>query len=124
MENKLCTECGKPFYGRSDRKFCDDHCRNLHNNKLNSNITNYMRNVNNALRKNRRTLENFFLNNTKRVRWQQLAAEGFDFSVHTHSRTSKRGGQWLYCYEFGYMQCKSEYILIEKRKLTDVPDLS
>ncbi len=117
MESRSCHQCGEAFYGRSDKKFCDEYCRNLHNNKLNSDITNYMRNINNALRKNRRTLEAFYLNNSKRIRWQQLALEGFDFSVHTHFQPSKRGGQWLYCYEFGYIYCKPDIILIKKRKL-------
>ncbi|MBN2521295.1 MAG: hypothetical protein JXB17_12355, partial [Bacteroidales bacterium] len=53
---KLCTECGEPIHGRSDKKFCCDQCRNIFNNRLNSNLNNYMRNINNVLRKNRRIL--------------------------------------------------------------------
>ncbi|MEP7253841.1 MAG: hypothetical protein ABI683_15720, partial [Ginsengibacter sp.] len=54
---KLCLTCGKQVKGRTDKKFCDDYCRNNYNNQLKSNSTNLIRNVNNALGKNRRILE-------------------------------------------------------------------
>ena len=59
-ENKsyrVCPECGDRIIGRSDKKFCSDQCRNTYNNKLNSDATNTVRNINNILRKNRRVLE-------------------------------------------------------------------
>ena len=56
MEKK-CPECGAPIKGRIDKKFCSDLCRNAYNNKQNSDTTNYMRTVNNILRKNRRLLQ-------------------------------------------------------------------
>ena len=55
-QEKSCEECGKAIFGRIDKRFCSDQCRNSFNNRLNSDITNYIRNVNNALRKNRRIL--------------------------------------------------------------------
>ncbi|MBL7762218.1 MAG: DUF2116 family Zn-ribbon domain-containing protein, partial [Chitinophagaceae bacterium] len=52
-----CLNCGKPLKGRSDKKFCDDSCRNNYNNQLKSIVNNQMRNINNVLGKNRRILE-------------------------------------------------------------------
>jgi len=54
---KPCMACGKPIKGRSDKKFCDDYCRNSYNNDLKSDSNNYVRNINNGLRKNRRILK-------------------------------------------------------------------
>ena len=51
-----CLECGRSLIGRSDKKFCSDDCRTNHNNKQNSDQTNYIRRVNNILRKSRRIL--------------------------------------------------------------------
>jgi len=51
---KKCAECGDEFIGRADKKFCSDQCRSAFNNKLNSDHSQFMRNVNNILRKNRR----------------------------------------------------------------------
>jgi hypothetical protein len=41
--------------GRED-KICSDGCRNAYNNKINKDSTNFMRNINNKLRKNYRIL--------------------------------------------------------------------
>ena len=53
---KRCLECTDEFIGRADKKFCCDGCRSSYNNKLNSDTTNFVRNINNILRKNRRIL--------------------------------------------------------------------
>ena len=49
--NKLCPECGDKIIGRADKKFCCDACRNSHNNALNKDSKNLVRNINNRLRK-------------------------------------------------------------------------
>jgi predicted nucleic acid-binding Zn ribbon protein len=48
---KNCLECGEKNCGRG-QKFCSDGCRNAYNNKINKDSNNYMRNINNKLRKN------------------------------------------------------------------------
>ena len=54
---KNCPECGNIILGRIDKKFCSDMCRNNYNNKLKAVDVNYVRNINNILKKNRRILE-------------------------------------------------------------------
>ncbi len=56
MTVKNCLACERPIKGRTDKKFCDDSCRNNYNNRLNSDATPLIRNINNILRKNRRIL--------------------------------------------------------------------
>ncbi len=111
MMSKTCLECGHIFYGRTDKKFCEDHCRNLHNNRLNSDSTNYIRNINNALRKNRRILEALHQHNVKHTHYQFLAMSGFNFSLHTHCQT-KKNVTWFYCYEFGYCVYNADSVAI------------
>ena len=53
---KSCLQCGDKISGRSDKKFCSDYCRNAFNNDQNRDVNNYVRNINNILRKNRRIL--------------------------------------------------------------------
>ena len=36
MEKRRCLECNEEIIGRSDKKFCDDQCRNAYNNKKGS----------------------------------------------------------------------------------------
>ena len=50
--SKTCPECGDKIVGRIDKKFCSDGCRNAHNNNVNKDGKNLIRNINNRLRKN------------------------------------------------------------------------
>ena len=57
MTPKSCLLCQKTIRGRSDKKFCNDYCRNVYNNQNKSIQNNLVRNINNALGKNRKILE-------------------------------------------------------------------
>ena len=114
---KLCLTCSKPIKGRTDKKFCDDYCRNNYNNQLKSNTTNHVRNINNALGKNRRILENFFgkediIKTTK----DKLLEKGFQFKYITHTYTNKKGNVYFFCYDVGYLPLENDWYLLVKRK--------
>ncbi len=65
--SNYCLECSEPLRGRFDKKFCGDSCRNVYNNRVNGNVNNYVRNVNNVLRKNRRILDSLFKMGDKQI---------------------------------------------------------
>lgn len=114
---RYCRECTKPLKGRQDKKFCDDFCRNAFNNKLNSDQNNYVRNINNVLRKNRRLLEEAVRpEEMGKCARQKLADAGFDFKFHTHQYINKRGQPYFFCYEYGYLNLDGDWLLIVKRK--------
>lgn len=116
MEKSVCPECGDLIKGRVDKKFCSDLCRNAFNNKLNANTTNYVRNINNSLRKNRRILEGNLQGDTSKIAKQKLIDKGFNFNFYTNIITTKTNNTYFYCYEFGYLPLENDYILIVKRK--------
>ena len=116
MEEKHCPECGRPVYGRTDKKFCSDACRNAYNNKANSASTNYMRNVNNALAKNRRILVELNPEGKKKTHRDKLLKKGFDFEFHTNTYTTKAGDVYHFCYEQGYLNLENGYVLLVERK--------
>lgn len=116
MEKKVCLDCGETIKGRSDKKFCNDICRNSYNNKLNSDTTNYVRNVNNILRKNRRILEENLKGETTTMSKQKLIDKGFNFKYYTNQIVTKNNHTYVYCYEFGYLLLEKEMVLIVKRK--------
>jgi predicted nucleic acid-binding Zn ribbon protein len=117
IEQKVCLECGSKIIGRADKKFCSDQCRVAYNNRLNSNETNFMRNVNNVLRKNRRILIDLNTTGKSRVSREKLHEKGFDFSLFTSTYTTKEGSLYHYCYEQGYLQVdKSWYLLVVKKE--------
>ena len=114
---KVCLECGQNIRGRSDKRFCDDSCRNAYNNKLNSDQTNLIRNVNNILRKNRRVLVDVLDGEgmTKAPR-EKLKRLGFDFRFHTHTFVNSKGQVYNFIYEMGYLPLENDWILIVQKK--------
>ena len=116
-EPTTCLLCEKPLKGRSDKKFCDDYCRAAYNNELKSASNNYIRNVNNALGKNRRILESLLPEGeaTAKANQDKLLQLGFQFKYHTHQYTTKNGNNYFYVYEYGYLPLENNWFLIVKR---------
>lgn len=116
MKKNNCLECGEEIKGRADKKFCDDSCRNNHNNKLNSEGNNLVRNVNNILRKNRRTLKAILKREEHiNVSRQKLVDQQFNFKYYTHIVNTKNNTTYYYCYEFGYRMLENNFFMIVKQ---------
>ena len=113
-----CIECSKPLRGRIDKKFCDDMCRNSYNNKLNSDSNAYVRNINNALRRNRRILEQAIpiVDEMSKITKQKMLEKGFRFKYLTHTYVNKKGNTYYFCYEYGYLLLENDWVLVVKRK--------
>lgn len=120
QSEKLCLECSAPFRGRIDKKFCSDVCRIAFNNRLNSDDINYVRNVNNILRKNRRILMSMNPTGKNKVSHDKLKSHGFNFNYFTSTYRTREGAQYYYCYEHGYLPIEKEwYLLVIKKEFTD-----
>ena len=115
MHNAICPECGDKIIGRSDKKFCSDACRNAYNNKQNKVVTNYMRNINNKLRKNHRLLEEHNTEGKTKVNREKLIHAGFDFDFVTQIVTYKNGSQYFFVYNQGYKILDNNWLLIVKK---------
>jgi predicted nucleic acid-binding Zn ribbon protein len=113
-----CLTCNKPVRGRTDKKYCDDYCRNTFNNRLKSSVNNLVRNINNALVKNRRILEKFFINDEEIIKTtkEKLLQEGFQFKYITHTCATKKGIVYFFCYDLGYLPLENNWYLLVKRK--------
>lgn len=114
-ENK-CQECGEKLIGRVDKKFCSDQCRISFNNRLNSDSTNYVRNVNNILRKNRRILEELNPTGKTRVSGEKLKVAGLNLNYFTSIYKTKEGAMYKFCYEQGYLEIEKGQFLLVVRK--------
>ncbi|MDX1651121.1 MAG: hypothetical protein R3277_01430 [Brumimicrobium sp.] len=113
---RLCLECETPLNGRKDQKFCGDYCRNTYNNRQNEDANNYMRRINNILRKNRRILDRLNPKGKKTVDAMTLAEEGFNFHYFTNIYTTQKGSEYKFCYDRGYLKLENdEYMLVHKQ---------
>ena len=113
-----CHACNKPIRGRTDKKFCDDYCRNSFNNQLKADSNNLVRNINNALRRNRRILEDLLDPNepVAKTSRDKLLHEGFHFKYLTHTYTNAKGNIYYFCYEYGYLALENDRYLIVRGK--------
>jgi len=118
LEKKVCLNCAKGIQGRSDKKFCDDYCRNNYNNQLKAYSNNFIRNINNALRKNRSILEALLpeKEETTKITRQQMLMKGFQFKYLTHTYTTKKGSVYLFCYDYGYLELEGDWLLLVRIK--------
>lgn len=116
---RQCLECGSPFRGRLDKKFCSDSCRVAHHNRLNADENRYVRRVNNILRKNRRILMKMSASGKHRVRYENLRSHGFDFNHFTSTYRRRDGNRYYYCYEHGYLPINNYWCLLVKRRTGD-----
>jgi hypothetical protein len=112
--DKTCLECGDKIVGREDKKFCTDGCRNAYNNK---DSTNFMRNVNNKLRKNYRILSALNVDGKAKTTKSKLLSKGFDFEFFTNILTTNTGNTYYFVYDQGYRILESDYYMLVKKEI-------
>jgi predicted nucleic acid-binding Zn ribbon protein len=117
MAQRKCLECGEPFYGRSDKKFCSDQCRNSHNNRLDVDTKNLIRNTNNRLRKNYKILTNLNKSGKTKITRLKLFDQNFDFHFFTSIYTTKTGSVYYYVYDQGYLELENDFYLLIRKNI-------
>ena len=115
--NKTCLECSDKIVGREDKKFCSDGCRNSYNNKINKDSTNFMRNVNNKLRKNYRILCALNVDGNSKTTRTKLLSKGFDFEFFTNILNTKTGNTYYFLYDQGYLALENDYYMLVKKDI-------
>ncbi|MDL2144062.1 MULTISPECIES: hypothetical protein [Flavobacterium] len=114
---KTCLECSEKIVGREDKKFCSDSCRNAYNNKINKDSTNFMRNVNNKLRKNYRILSELNPNGKSKATRDKMTNKGFDFDFFTNILQTKTGNTYYFLYDQGYRSLDNDYFMLVKKEI-------
>ena len=107
-----CKECGKPLIGRIDKKFCNDQCRFLYNNKKKRVHEAAILNINQQLRKNRTIIKSLNPVGKTTVRRSLLKNMGFSFDFFTHTYRTDKGITYYFTYEYGYTLIEDEKIVL------------
>lgn len=111
---KLCLKCKAPVEGRADKKFCDHLCKSSyynHHKPENSVLTK----INQVLRKNRQILSDFNPDGKTRISRNKLIAAGLNLQYHTQSHTTQKGHQYIFCYDYGYLDLGGDDFLLVKK---------
>ena len=113
MKN-VCLECGAAIIGRSDKKFCNDMCRNSWHNRIYREQKNLTAGVNSLLASNRRILKNLYDTGMRKVSRRVLEEEKFDFGHFTSFSRNYLGRITYRCYEYEYYSDLRRNITISK----------
>ena len=97
-----CHNCNKPIKGRTDKKFCDAHCRSTYHNDQKSRTDAICKQINKILLRNRNILKSC-INIESSISRTALIQEGFSFEYYTHvSSNGRNNNPIIYCYDIGY----------------------
>ena len=114
-EKRYCQCCAQVLYGRLDKKFCDEGCRNNFNNQQNSVQNKEIRIINRVLKRNRAILLAILSVGEKptKVDREYLLLEGFNFRYMTHQEVGSDGQSYQICYDVGLISLKNrEYQIV------------
>jgi predicted metal-dependent RNase len=116
-EVRKCGYCDERIRGRSDKKFCNDVCRNAFNNRVNGELNASIRSINSKLKKNRRVLESLLPKNVPfiQLKTQTLLQKGFLMNYFTHTLQSPKGSIYFFCYDYGYTSKGEDVVLVKKK---------
>ncbi len=111
-QERFCLFCGRQLYGRTDKKYCDDNCRNNHHYDIKKNNDESVKKVNAVLLHNRDVLR--LLNNGSRslVKKQLLINHCFDFDVITGLYKTKKGMEYRVVYDYAYRNVNEDDVLL------------
>lgn len=115
---KTCTQCGKPLYGRSDKIFCDDNCRNTFNRHKreyqrsldHSNMPEIFRIIkrNYEILKSITVGEALEINTRIQIPAEELIKKGLNIKFYTSSYTDDQG-TWKFCFERGWLMDMEDF---------------
>ena len=109
-----CLECGdKISYGRSDKKFCCEECRNRHHNHQARSSRTVKRKIASILEKNYEILDNLVRTGIGTVWISDVMAVGFNPSYVTSFRKINGHGQYG-CFDIVYVMTSDRLSSISK----------
>ena len=110
--------CDKVLQGRSDKRFCDIHCKSsYHYRKSLDDAPRFYNKVDNQLKLNRKILKQYNKAGKATIRTEIILKLGFDPNFFTHFWKNTKGDVYLFVYEYGYLKKREgnneKYILVQ-----------
>ena len=116
-DKKQCLYCGETLKGRSDKKYCNLHCKSAYQYEMSKNRPErFFNKVDNQIRLNRKSLKEFNKGGKVTVRKELLTDLGFTDQFFTHTWKNQKGDTYHFIYEYGYLKRmekgKEKYVLV------------
>ncbi|NJB72888.1 hypothetical protein GGR42_003386 [Saonia flava] len=114
---KECLYCKKVLIGRTDKKYCNLHCKSAYQyQKEKEQPKRFYNKVDNQLKLNRKILKEYNKGGKVTVRAEVLSNLGFNPNFFTHYWKNQKGDVYLFVYEYGFLKRnengKNKYVLI------------
>ena len=114
-----CLECGEPIrYGRTDKKFCSEECKNRYHNQLANNYLKLHSKIMHTLDKNHRILAHCLANGLSSVSLGDAIQWGFNPDFVTGVDRNRLRPEYR-CFDIKYL--RSETTLYHISKIEDTP---
>lgn len=114
VEKRTCLYCNRELTGRSDKRFCDDGCRNNYNYQRNKRNNDVINKTNKSLLYNRNILKSIVKHGKRIVKKQLLVEKQFDFDVITGIRKTSKLYEYNLLYDYAYRCINEDDVLIVK----------
>lgn len=112
-----CLNCHKKLIGRSDKKYCDHHCKSSYQYQVKKASEGLYLKIDKQLKTNRKILKAYNKKGLTTIRKDVLFSEGFNPKFFTHYWKNPKGQVYLFCYEFGFLalehQKADKYLLVQ-----------
>jgi len=112
-----CKVCKKEIFGRVDKLFCSNKCKNYYHVELRK-VTNIaVKKINIILHRNRSILLELLGKNKRQIKISRMELEykKFSFKYVTHYYKNSKGKYYNYVYDFAWMEFSDDEILIIRR---------
>lgn len=114
LEPLECLACGKEIhYGRTDRKFCSEECKNKYHNDRHRYSRNVHYKVLNGIERNYDILNRLYRSRISSIDIGDLQALGFRLEYSTGYRKSNRHDEFR-CFEFKYYITRNRLFGLQK----------
>jgi len=118
-----CLYCGEKLQGRSDKKYCDHHCKSAYQYQERKTKESRFFKIDRQLKRNRSILKAYNKSGKSFVRKEELLKAGFSPNYFTHFWKNQMGTVYLFCYEYGFMETtdngKKKYVLVTHQDYMD-----
>ena len=120
---RYCLACEKPLEGRSDKKYCNNHCKSALQYKSRLKEESQFFKIDRQLKTNRKLLKLHNRSGKTTVRKSEFLQHGFNPSYFTNYWKNSKGQVYLFCYEYGFKEVvdngKKKYLLVKWQEYMD-----
>ena len=114
-DRPVCLECGEEItYGRPDRKFCSDSCKNRYHNSRTYSTRAVRLRVLNALDRNYNILDSLCKQGVRSISLGDLAQMGYNMEYVTSHHKVAGGHNEYRCFDIKYCLSQTKVFSLEK----------